>query len=63
MNATESQKEIAKYLNALVNDFFGALWVPVWASDHVKRAAAAIGLNVNASIYHQETGQILIHLH
>ena len=62
MNATESQKEIAKYLNALVNDFFGAIWVPIWAADHMRRAAAAIGLNVTTSIYFQEKGEILIHL-
>ncbi|MDE5886714.1 MAG: hypothetical protein K2H46_03900 [Muribaculaceae bacterium] len=62
MNATESQKEIIKYLNALVNDFFGSIWVPVWAADHMRRAAAAIGLRVTASIYHEKNGEILIQL-
>lgn len=60
-NATETQKEVIKYLNELVNSFSGIV-CPLTYAKFVKEAAAAIGLCVCSGFYNEENYSVLLYL-
>lgn len=60
-NATETQKEVVKYLNELVNTFSGVA-VPLHLAKFIKEAGAAIGLCVCSSFLNVENYTIVLYL-
>ena len=62
MKATETQKEIAKYLHELVNKTFGGVIVPLHLAKFIKEAGSAIGLCVCSGFLNVENCTVVLYL-
>lgn len=62
MKATETQKEIAKYLHELVSNTFAGVVVPIHLANFIKDAGAAIGLCVCSGFYNAENYTMVLYI-
>lgn len=61
MKATETQKEIAKYLHELTTAF-GGVSVPLHLSKYISEAGAAIGLCVRSCFMDSDSYTVMLYL-